>query len=264
MERFTTKNRHGLKLVIQADTPANPQNLVFVAHGQGGFIEQRHIQAFADAFLENNFRIVRFDATHSHGESEGDIKDVTFTGYIEDLEDVISWARTQDWFKQPFALIGHSMGGLSAGYYAEQHPNKTLCVAPLSACINYEFFAQAHGAEYMREWQRRGYLKKESRSKPGTYFEIGWQVAEDLKKYDLLKNASKLTMPVLLMAGSEDTQTPYGQQKKLFDEIPNEKKKLVRIEDVEHSFRNSDGSYSDEKLTEVKDAISDWLKEYKV
>ena len=30
-ERFEIKNRYGLKLVIQVDTPENPKNLVFIA-----------------------------------------------------------------------------------------------------------------------------------------------------------------------------------------------------------------------------------------
>ena len=84
-ERFSIENRRGLKLVIQVDTPENSSNLVFIAHGQGGFMEQIHITAFTEAFLDNNYRVVRFDATHALGESEGDIIDVTYYSYIEDL-----------------------------------------------------------------------------------------------------------------------------------------------------------------------------------
>jgi pimeloyl-ACP methyl ester carboxylesterase len=259
MQKIVIKNRHGLKLVIQVDTPDNPINLVFIAHGQAGFIEQKHIQVFADAFLENNFRVVRFDATHAMGESGGDIQDVTFTGYIEDLEDVINWARKQVWFQRPFALCGHSMGGLSTGYYAEVHPDEILCAAPLSACINHNLYSQTLDKDYLKQWQERGFIEKESRSKPGTTFRVGWQAVEDIKNYDLLKHADKLTMPILLMAGSEDTSTPFEQQKILFDKIPGNNKQLIKIEGVEHSFRSGD-VYEQEKLDEVKQAISEWLR----
>ena len=59
-------------------------------HGLGGFKEQKHIQTFADAFLENNFTVVLFDTTHTYGESEGKYEDATTTNYYEDLEDVIT------------------------------------------------------------------------------------------------------------------------------------------------------------------------------
>lgn len=259
MERYSIKNRHGLKLVIQVDTPENPINLVFIAHGQGGFIEQKHIQAFTDAFLENNFRVVRFDATHSVGESEGNIMDVTYTGYIEDLEDVINWARTRPWFQQPFVLCGHSMGAQSTAWYAKNHADEVSAVAPLAPPVNYDLYVGTLDSEYMKDWQEKGYVEMTSRSKPGVVKKVGWAVNESLKKYDLLPEANKLTMPVLLMVGEYDEPAPYENQKILLDSIPS-KKKLVKIMDVEHSFRNNETSEYDEKLEEVKNIISDWLK----
>ncbi len=261
MSKITIKNRHGLKLVIRVDVPESPKKLVFIAHGQGGHIEQKHIQAFADAFLENGFRVVRFDATHSIGESEGDIMDVTYTSYIEDLEDVINWARTQSWFQQPFALCGHSMGGTSTAWYAENHPSEILCIAPISAVINfrvYNDYKQAHDPGFMNEWEKKGYFESVSRSKPGVIKRVGWGVVEDLKKYDLLVNASRLTMPVLLMAGDQDTTTPYEQQLLFFSRIPSLKKKIVKVSHAEHSFwSEQDG---DKKWHEVKNVISNWLQ----
>lgn len=263
MERHAIKNRHGLKLVIQVDAPDNPKNLAFIAHGQGGFIEQKHIQAFADAFLENNFRVVRFDATHSIGESEGDIMDVTYTGYIEDLEDVINWARTQSWFQQPYALCGHSMGGTSTAWYTENHPEEVLCVAPTAAVINYELYEKIAGkSDFLKQWKERGYFESESRSKPGVMKRVGWGVVEDVKKYNLLLKADRLTMPILLLAGDQDTTTPYDQQEILFNAIPGQSKKIVKILNAEHGFRGPNGY--DEKIEEVKQAISKWLKSLSV
>lgn len=265
MQKLTIKNRHGLKLVIQVDTPANPRQLAFVAHGQGGHKEQKHIQALADAFLENGFRVVRFDATHSIGESEGDIADVTYTGYIEDLEDVITWARTQPWFQEPFALCGHSMGGLSTAWYAEHHPQEVLCLAPLSAFVNFQLYsdyARAHKPGFMEEWERKGYFESESRSKPGVVKRIGWGVAEDSKRYDLLRRATSLTMPVLLMAGDQDTSTPYEQQLELFNHIHGSNKTIIKVANAKHSFSND--TDSEQKWREVTEIIGEWLKDIKV
>lgn len=257
-ERFTIKNRHGLKLVIQVDAPEKPQNLVFIQPGQGGIIEQNHIEAFALAFLDNSFRVVRFDPTHSVGESEGNIKDVTYTGYIEDLEDVINWARTQSWFQQPFALCGHSMGGLSTCWYAEHHPDEILLLAPISTTVNYELYLPTMDDDFLKQWQKKGYYESPSNSKPGVIKRVGIQVLEDMKKYNLMEKAGNLSMPVLLMSGENDQPTPYRHQKLLFKAIPNKNKKLVKIENADHNFRGSGDDAK--KLEEVKNIISIWLR----
>lgn len=259
-QRLAIKNRHGLKLVIQVDKPDNPKDLVFVAHGQGGSIVQDHIQAFTDAFLENGFRVVRFDATHSLGESEGDMMDVTYDSYLEDLEDVISWARAQNWFQQPFSLCGQSMGAQSTAWYAEHHPEEIKYLAPIAPTTNYELWVKTLDPEFRKVWQERGYKEEPSRSKPGVIGRVGWGVAESLKRFDLLPLADKLTMPVFFMAGEFDQPCPYKNQKVLFDLIPSKNKKFVKIADAEHSFRNHNTEQHGKELQVAKTALSTWLR----
>src|SRR3972149_12202676 len=95
-EKLFIKNRKGQKIAVLIEKPENPKGLAFVMHGLGGFKEQPHIPTFAEVFLENNYTVVRFDTTNSIGESEGKMEDVTITSFSEDLEDVISWAKSQE------------------------------------------------------------------------------------------------------------------------------------------------------------------------
>lgn len=258
-KRYSIKNRNGLKLAIQVDTPDNPKNLVFIAHGQGGFMGQNHIVAFNEAFLENGFRTVRFDATHAMGESEGDIFDVTYDGYIKDLEDVINWARTQEWFTEPFSLCGQSMGAQSTAWFAEHHPEQIKYLAPIAPTTNFELWVKTLDSKFRKNWQEKGYKEEISRSKPGVVKKIGWGVVESLKKFDLLPLAGKLTMPVFFMAGEFDQPCPYENQKILFDLIPSTTKKFIKISGAEHSFRNNETNEFGEELEEAKQALSSWL-----
>jgi fermentation-respiration switch protein FrsA (DUF1100 family) len=75
---------------------------------------------------------------------------------------------------------------------------------------------------------------------------------EDRLKYDLLKNADKLTMPVLLIVGSLDESTPLKHQKLLYEKLPG-KKELHVIEGSEHTFKQED------HLSQVKDMFLDWI-----
>lgn len=261
-ERVVIKNRAGLKLVIQVDTPDNAKELVFIAHGQGGFMFQDHITAFAETFLENGFRVVRFDATHALGDSEGDMVDVTYDTYVSDLEDTINWARTQAWFTEPFSLCGQSMGAQSVAWYAEQHPEQIKLLAPIAPTVNYELWVKTLEPDYKRIWQQRGFKEEASRSKPGVIGRVGWGVAESLKKFDLIPNASKLTMPVFFMVGEFDKPCPYENQKKLYDQIPGDKT-FIRIDGAEHSFRNAKTGEHGAELAEAKAALRAWIAEHK-
>lgn len=258
-ERSEIKNQRGLKLVIQLDTPDNPKNLVFIEPGQSGTIDQVHIAAFAEAFLENGFRTVRFDPTNSLGESGGNLINVTYDNYVEDFEDVINWAREQDWFQQPYAVCGHSMGAQAAAWIAEQHPEEILLAAPMAPVVNYELYETTLDPDEKKQWQEKGYQESTSKSKPGVPKKVGWGVVESLKKYDIVANAHKLTMPVINAVGDKDLPCPLKHQQVFMDAVASPNKKLVVIPGAQHSYRNAESDEYGNEVHEMKQALSSWL-----
>src|SRR5680860_130142 len=126
------KNRDGKKICVVVDENPNSKGLAFIMHGLGGSKKELHIQRFTKAFKDNGFTTVLFDTRNTFGESEGQYEDATTTNYYEDLEDVINWAKTQDWYKEPFWLAGHSLGGLCITLYTQKHPEQVKALAPIS------------------------------------------------------------------------------------------------------------------------------------
>jgi pimeloyl-ACP methyl ester carboxylesterase len=247
-------NRENKKIAVVVDETPDSKGLVFVMHGLGGFKEQPHIQAFADAFRENNLTVVLFDATHTYGESEGKYEGATTTNYYEDLEDVISWAKKQSWYHEPFWLAGHSLGGISTALYAERHPKEIKALAPISTVVSGELSVETKKTRgQLEEWKKTGWLIQPSESKPGLIKRLKWSEMEDRLKYDLLPDAYKLTMPVLLIVGDKDEGTPPEHQKILFDKLPG-KKEIHIIKDAPHTFRDP------AHLTEIKKIFDNWIK----
>jgi len=248
------QNRRGQKIVVLIEEAPNQKGLAFVMHGLGGFKEAPHIETFAKAFVENGYAAVRFDTTNSIGESEGKYEDATITNYYEDLEDVITWAKSQKWYQEPFCLAGHSLGGVSVALYAERHPEKVKAVAPISTVVSGKLSTETH--EYrgtIEEWKKTGWHVRESRSKPGMILKLPWSHMEDRLKYDLLPEAHKLTMPVLLIVGEKDDGTPPEHQKTLFDKLSN-MKELHIIKGAPHTFRDP------AHLKEIKEIFDHWIK----
>ena len=213
MEKLFIKNRKGQKLAVVVEKPeGSPRGLAFVMHGLGGFKEQMHIRAMAEAFFENGYITVTFDAANTIGESEGDYKDATVTKYYEDLEDVIIWSMKQAWFISPFILTGHSIGGLSTGIYTQCYASQVKAWAPVSAVVSGNLTIEAdkkNHPEEFKKWEKTGIKETPSRSKPGVIKQLNWhQYKEDQLKFDLLKSVEKLKMPVLIVVGQLDQGTP--------------------------------------------------------
>jgi pimeloyl-ACP methyl ester carboxylesterase len=247
-------NRNNKKLSVIVEENLNPKGLVFISHGLGGFKEQDHIQAFADAFKENEFTVIRFDAANSIGESEGKYENATLSSYYEDLEDIIKWAKEQSWYREPFWLAGHSLGAISVALYAEKHPEEVRGLAPISTVVSGALsIKNKESRNTLEEWKKTGWQTRESKSKPGIINRLPWSHMEDRLAFDLLPNVDKLTMPVLMIVGSEDESTPLEHQKILYEKLPG-KKELHIIQGAQHTFRKP------EHLEEVKTIFDEWIK----
>ena len=261
MQKFSIKNRKGLNIFGYVSVPENPKGLSSVLHGLGGFKEQVHIKLLADTLLENNYTVVNFDATNSIGESGGKYEDATMQNHYEDLVDVISWAKTQDWYKEPFILAGHSLGGYAVARYAEDYPKGVKAVFPFAGVFSgkdsletsYKF-----SLEETKKWKETGWRIRESNSKVGAVLRLPWSFVEEKLKHDLKPNADKITMPILFVVGENDISCTPDTQKMFYDLLPKETEKEFHIiKGAPHTFREP------EHLNELKEVFNNFLKKLK-
>lgn len=258
MNRFEIKNRKDLKIVGDILIPNNPKGLSFTLHGLGGFKDQLHIQTLVKALIENNYIVVNFDATNSIGESEGKYEDATMQKHYEDLVDVVNWVKTQEWYKEPFIIAGHSLGGFAVAKYAEEFPNEVKAVFPDAAVYSGQDSLDAHSKffpEELKEWEETGWKIRMSNSKPGTEMKLPWSHMEERLTHDLKIKANKITMPVLFIVGENDTSCPPYQQQAFYDLLPIQTKREIHvIKGASHTFKEQD------HLNQLEDIFSNWLK----
>ena len=248
------KNRKSQKIAVIVDIAPKQKGLAFVMHGLGGFKEQPHIQAFAQAFRKKGYTVILFDATNSIGESHGKLENATMTNYYEDLEDVISWASGQNFYQEPFILCGHSLGAMSAALFAEKNQLKVKALAPISLAVSGKLSEQTPDFKKIsKDWKKNGIREWESSSQPGLIQSLKWSHVLDRRKYDLLPGAAKLNMPVLLIVGDWDDVTPLEHQKIFYKKITG-KKQLHIIKNAPHTF------VAKEQLDEIKKIIKKWIE----
>lgn len=251
-------NRKNQKICVLVEQSKVAKGLVFIMHGLGAWKEQHQILAINDAFRSYDFTTVRFDNTNSIGESGGKFEDATITNYYHDLEDVVSWSQSQKWYQEPFVLAGQSLGGFSAGYFAEKYPAIVKAIVPISPLVSGTLSLEAHQKyepnDY-QEWQRTGIRIRESVSKPGLIKKLPWSHVEDRMQYDLIPQASKFTMPFLTIVGEHDTSTPPDHVKVLYEAVSGPKEMHV-IQGAPHTFRDP------KHLDEIKTIIGKWIEKY--
>lgn len=255
MQKVFIRNRKEQNVSVIVEEAEDQKGLAFVMHGLGGFKEQDHIVTFANAFKKRGFSVVRFDTTNTFGESDGKYEGATITNYYEDLEDIIAWAKDQTWYQEPFVLSGHSLGGICTTLFAEKYPEKVLALAPISPVVSGQLSVEAHKrfkSDDFTKWEKTGWKEEQSVSKPGVTKRLPWSHIIDRLKYDLLPEASKLVMPVLLIVGENDTSTPPDQVEILFKALPGEKEFHV-IKDAPHTFREK------KHLEEIENLFLNWI-----
>ena len=254
MQEFLIRNRRDNKIVIDVEEVVESNTLVFILHGMGVTRKSSVVQTVKETFKEHGYTTVIFDATNSVGESDGGQEEVSMEGYVEDLEDIIDWAKTQAWFVEPFALSGHSLGGYAAIRYAEKNPESVEKIVGIAPVISGKMTLQAyhiHRPEELRLWQETGHRSSGRNEDEGD--KIPWENMEERFGGDLVPDANALTMPVLLVVGENDTLCLPSHQTEFLKHIGGDEKKLVTLKDSGHGFDD------DISLGLLTTAINDWM-----
>lgn len=258
MEKITLQNRKGQNIVGVLTKPEGEiKGTCVVQHGWSGKKDQKHVQVMAEAFLENGYQTFNFDTTNSFNESDGEYAQSRLGLHYEDFEDVVKWAQQQEWFIGPLALTGHSMGGYSAARYAEDYPEEVSITAPIAPVVSGALRKEAYlkfNPKDLAEWEEKGVLVKESGTTPGLIKESPYEAFVEMQDHDLLPNAAKLSMPVFLLTGSEDTSIPPEHVQQLFDAILHDQKTFVVIEGAPHTY------VEEVHLSKLKADMKTWIE----
>lgn len=226
------------------------EGLALIMHGHGAIKEQAQLEAIANTFLDNNYSVIRFDCVHSTGKSKGGkYEDATTSNYLEDLIDVIEWAKTQKFYQLP-VIVGHSLGGMCVTLYAKENSVKALGL--LSPVISGELSLSKRPIDELLKWKQDKVLIRESTTTNGVTRRIKWMYAEDLLTKSLLTGAEKLDIPILLIVGEKDTLIPPTHATLFYWKLACPKEFHI-ISDAGHDFHG-------ETLDKVKYLFDNWIK----
>ena len=105
-------------------------DLVVMCHGLNCDHSFDLMRLIADHLCTAGFAVLEFDF-NGHGKSEGKFVEMTIPNEIEDLEQVLAYARDLR-FVDDIALVGHSQGAVVAAMAAGKHPDALKAVVLLA------------------------------------------------------------------------------------------------------------------------------------
>lgn len=249
MQKLFIKNRKQQNISVIVENENWKWWLVFVMHGLWDDKDSLHIIEYAKPFLDNDFVVIRFDTTNTFWESDWNFENATLTNYYEDLEDVIKWSSSQNFYKEKFILIWHSLWAICSALYSQNNSSKVSSLIMISSPINFELSKSTYSIEELKKWEETWILIEDWWALQA---KLKWEYMEDKKKYDLLKNPENFTMPTLIIAWENDETTPYKHQKLLFDKILS-KKEIYIVKNWPHTFRE------ESHLNEIKILLTKWI-----
>lgn len=245
----TIQNRHGVNIYVVVNLVRDATGIAFLAHGLSDVHDTPHMQALNRGFLQAGYSTIRWDASNSWGRSGGSFWHAMATNHYDDMEDVITWARNEQWFNEPFRLAGYSLGGLAAGLYAQRFPAQVAALVLQSPVVAGSLALRRYRA--LRPfWQRAGFIWEPGSGWPGKRYR--YELVRDLLGYDLREQAASLTMPTLVVVGARDQLNTARHQQLLVSEIPGPPT-LHLITGAGHVLK------TDSQLEELERTVREWL-----
>lgn len=189
-----------LRLATPEGTPRWPSLLYL--HGFGSAQAGEKADFFREKALAAGYRFASFDF-RGHGNSGGALSDLTLTRNLEDVELVraeLGWER--------FVLIGSSMGGATALWYAAHHPQYVAAALVIAPALEMEKgLLTWAGPERAERWEREGRLRFDN----GTVLsDLSWPLIEDLRRHPRTLLQEQLQTPTLIFQGRMDASVPYA------------------------------------------------------
>lgn len=240
------------KLFSIVDRPAASGRvpLVIICHGFSGNCRTPFMNDLSESMVAQGMATLRFDF-NGHGRSDGEFKDMTVLNEIEDLKDVIAWARQQPWVRD-ISLVGHSQGGvvvsMVSGELGDRIVKAEVLLAAAAVLRDDALRGNTMGAVY-NPWDFKGdYIELPHSPEAGALL-LGKNYVETALRLPIYETAANYDGPALIVQGTHDQIVPYTYAERYNEKIRGSELKL--IPDENHVFTNT------QKETSV--LVADWL-----
>ena len=233
------KNANGENLDYTFHTgDKSSQNMVVLGHGVTGNKDRPFLVELAKNLGNTGIPTIRFSFS-GNGNSDGEFTQSTISKEIEDLASVLDVLDNYT-----ICYVGHSMGG-AVGVLSASQDNRIKLLVSLAGMVETKAFAQREFGDVTPD---KGFMWDEPTCP------LSQAYMDDLTQINTVVDcASKISVPWLLVHGTEDDVVPIEDSQKIYAQA-NAPKELLTIEDANHVF-------SDDALSPMVEKVVDWIRD---
>lgn len=260
-DQFT--NTAGDSVVIHYTPPedgSKPSGLTFMEHGLFSGSKTAHNAAFAALFRKRGFATFQVDATNSNNNaSGGDISKFTIQRHALDLLEAIDYVTEQyrPFLPQKFALVGHSMGGISvlenaAHPQIRDHVDFVVALAPVISGKHLETGWQRDEPEQFIRWKQSGIYPVGAEEPYNQSGVLPFSVWPEWNSHSAYDNMQQIKSPILFVTGGDDLLTPADDAEVFAASLPADLGiQSVTIPKATHRLKNVYGAVEEDRLSEI-------------
>ncbi len=229
------------------EAPAGAAPVVVFAHGFKGFKDWGHWHLIADKMTAAGFAFAKFNFSHNGTtvDQPTDFADLdafaanNYTKELADLDAVFQWLQQEAGAygldTDKIALIGHSRGGGLGVIYAHRNPRVRRLIT-WAAVSSLDYFWKDQ-PQLVRQWREKD-VHFMLNSRTGQQLPLGYQLYEDVKDnaaaYDIRRIVAGLSIPLLIVHGTDDPSVPAASALQLHSWAPGSQ--LALVEGADHVF----------------------------
>lgn len=211
--------------------------LIIYVHGFASHQKGEKVLFLRDRFTAIGAAYLAFDH-RGHGNSSGKMKALTITRNLEDLDAIL---RSKGRGFKRRILIGSSMGGQTAAWYAAHHPD--LITANLLIAPGFRFLQnrlRELGTTGLKRLKAEGQITIKNEWSEVT---IGQELLKDARHYPVERLLKDYQTPTLIFHGTDDSAVPFQNSVDFIQKSNARPMQLLLIAGGDH------------RLTDHKDAL---------
>jgi len=259
--------------VFYTETNTKKPVLIF-CHGYKGYKDWGAWNIMAAAFAKAGFFFVKFNFSHNGGTVEQpiDFPDLeafgnnNYTKELDDLETVIDWILVNSDVSNEInvdqlSLMGHSRArGIVAIKAAED--NRIFKVITLAGVSDYK--KRTATISELEQWKKDGVkyvLNGRTKQQMPHYYQFFEDFIKNEKRLTIKRAVENITIPMLIIHGSNDTSISIEEAKNLYQWSSNGQLKI--IENANHVFGTKHPWEKEELSKDLRKAVAfciDFLK----
>lgn len=196
-------------LAVQLSEPESAAEAPFAVLYLHGFASDQtgeKASFFRAQALAEKLAFCSFDF-QGHGASGGGMEGLSLTRNLDDVARVHRFLRRRG--HRRVALLGSSMGGATALWYAALHPEGIVAGLHIAPAVGLGAALERWaGSEGLEEWRSRGHRRYSSERGD---FDLGWGLIEDLRAHRAEELAERHRVPTLVLQGKNDTSVEWRE-----------------------------------------------------